>query len=481
VTHVAPRRMRELRAGVVARYATGEFVTSGFAALPGLVLVFYLTDSLAVPALLAGAVVTLAKIWDIVIDPIVGAYSDREFAARGSRRRLMLLGAVVLPVFFVITFAVPTGTAPLLAGAWVFVAFLLAATGFSFFQVPYNVLPAELVSGYDARTRLLSARVVVLTAAILLYGGGGPALRELGVELFGTDFGGYLVMGIGAAAIFVVAILVTSTVERAARGRIAPSPAPASRAFTDIAPPRDSIAVQARRGIAMLRSSKPFRTLLATFFTQALAAGGMLAGTQYVATWVLGDTDAVTILFVALILPAVVAAPLWGVVARRIGKERAYVIATSIFFLAALSLVGLLVVPGLWILVPIGFVGIAYAGIQALPLSMLPDVIAHDARSNGPGRGGSFSGMWTAGETTGLAFGTTILAVILAGSGYLESTAATAVEAQPNSAIFGIVMSFSVVPATLMAVSFVSLFRYPLRKKDIDLPQPTAATVPPAA
>jgi GPH family glycoside/pentoside/hexuronide:cation symporter len=481
VTHVAPRRMRELRAGVVARYATGEFVTSGFAALPGLVLVFYLTDSLAVPALLAGAVVTLAKIWDIVIDPIVGAYSDREFAARGSRRRLMLLGAVVLPVFFVITFAVPTGTAPLLAGAWVFVAFLLAATGFSFFQVPYNVLPAELVSGYDARTRLLSARVVVLTAAILLYGGGGPALRELGVELFGTDFGGYLVMGIGAAAIFVVAILVTSTVERAARGRIAPSPAPASRAFTDIAPPRDSIAVQARRGIAMLRSSKPFRTLLATFFTQALAAGGMLAGTQYVATWVLGDTDAVTILFVALILPAVVAAPLWGVVARRIGKERAYVIATSIFFLAALSLVGLLVVPGLWILVPIGFVGIAYAGIQALPLSMLPDVIAHDARRNGPGRGGSFSGMWTAGETTGLAFGTTILAVILAGSGYLESTAATAVEAQPNSAIFGIVMSFSVVPATLMAVSFVSLFRYPLRKKDIDLPQPTAATVPPAA
>lgn len=476
MTQTAPRRTRELRAGVTARYATGEFVTSGFAALPGLVLVYYLTDSLAVPALLAGAVVTLAKIWDIIIDPIVGAYSDREFAARGSRRRLMLLGAAVLPVFFVVTFAVPSGTAPLLAAGWVFVAFLLAATGFSFFQVPYNVLPAELVSGYDARTRLLSARVVVLTAAILLYGGGGPELRKVGIELFGTDFGGYLFMAVGAAVIFVVAILVTSSVEKAARGEIATPPNPASRVFAEIAPPRDSIAVQARRGITMLRSSKPFRTLLATFFTQALAAGGMLAGTQYIATWVLGDTDAVTLLFVALILPAIVAAPLWGVVARRIGKERAYVIATSIFFVAALSLTGLLVAPGLWIVVPIGFVGIAYAGIQALPLSMLPDVIAHDARTNGPGRGGSFSGMWTAGETTGLAFGTTILAVILAISGYLESTAATAVEAQPNSAIFGIVMSFSVVPATLMAVSFISLLRYPLRKKDIDLAEPDAAT-----
>ena len=109
---------------------------------------------------------------------------------------------------------------------------------------------------------------------------------------------------------------------------------------------------------------------------------------------------------------------------------------------------------------------------------MLPDVIAHDARHNGPGRGGSFSGMWTAGETTGLAFGTTILAVVLAVSGYLESTATTAVEAQPASAVFGIVMAFSVVPATLMALSFIPLLRYPLRKKDIDAP--VAEMAPPA-
>ena len=479
MTHTA-RRPRELRPGILARYATGEFVTSGFAALPGLVLVFYMTDTLAIPALLAGAVVTIAKIWDIIIDPIVGVYSDREFAARGSRRRLMRLGAIVLPVFFVLTFAVPSGTDPLLAAAWVFVAFLLAATGFSFFQVPYNVLPAELVSGYDARTRLLTARVVVLTAAILLYGGGGPALRELGVELFGSDFGGYLFMAVGAAAIFVVAILVTATVEKAVRGRLEAAPAPVTgHAFGEIAPPRDSIGVQANRGLALLKSSTPFRTLLATFFLQALAAGGMLASTQYVATWVLGDTDAVTILFIGLILPAIIAAPLWGVVARRIGKERAYVIATTLFFLAALSHVGLLFVPGYWIVVPIGLVGVAYAGLQALPLSMLPDVIAHDARSNGPGRGGSFSGMWTAGETTGLAFGTTILAVILAVSGYLESTAGTAVDAQPASAVFGIVLSFSVVPATLMALSFIPLLRYPLRKKDVDAP--ALPTLPPPA
>ena len=39
-------------------------------------------------------------------------------------------------------------------------------------------------------------------------------------------------------------------------------------------------------------------------------------------------------------------------------------------------------------------------------------------------------------------------------------------------------MSFSVVPAVLMALSYVPLFRYPLRKKDIDLPSDDA---PPTA
>lgn len=459
--------------GIVARYATGEMVTSGFAALPGLVLVFYLTDTLGVSALLAGAVVTLAKIWDIVIDPIVGAFSDRELAATGFRRRLMRLGAILLPLFFIVTFAVPAGTPPLLAALWVFVAFLLAATGFSLFQVPYNVLAAELAATYDARSRLLSVRVVVLAIAILLYGGGGPALRSLGGD---DEFLGYLVMAVGASVVFAIAILVTSTVERAARGDGRPT-APVTSPVAGIPAPRDSISAQARRGWSMLRASQPFRALLATFFLQALATGMMLAGTQYVASWVLFDVDAVTFLFVALIAPALVAAPLWGVVARRIGKERAYRIAIVLFALAALSLVLLLWYPGLWIYAPVGLAGLAYAGLQALPMSMLPDVIAHDARRNGPGRGGSFSGMWTAGETIGLAFGTTFLAIVLAATGYIESTAAEQVT-QSSTAVLGIVLCFSVIPALLMAVSMICLIRYPLRRVDIDVDGPVPSVVP---
>ena len=131
-------------------------------------------------------------------------------------------------------------------------------------------------------------------------------------------------------------------------------------------------------------AARPFRALLSTFMLQALATGLMLAGAQYVATWVLHSESAVTLLFVALIAPALFAAPAWGVVARRIGKERSFAIASVVFAIAALSILGLLWAPGDWIYLPVGVAGIAYAGMQSLPMSMLPDVISHDERPADP-------------------------------------------------------------------------------------------------
>jgi GPH family glycoside/pentoside/hexuronide:cation symporter len=453
---------RSLGRKTLVTYAIGSVGTGGFATLPGLVLVYYLTDSLGIAAIAAGIIVTAAKVWDVIIDPVIGALSDRSLARTGSRRRFMVLGGVLLPVFFILTFVVPHGLPQMAAGGWVFVAFVLTATAFSLFQVPYIALPAELTDGYEQRTRLLSLRVVVLTLAILLFGAGGPALRSLGGS---NDYLGYLLMAVVAGIVIGIGMLVSA--------RVAPRVAPAAvvepleTSPAALIAERVSLANAYRAGIAVLRRSQPFRALLFTFLLQALATGMMLAGAQYVATWVLQSRDAVTFLFVALIAPAILFAPVWALIARRIGKERAFVFASILFAVAALSMLGLIAAPGAWVYLPVGLAGAAYAGMQSLPMSMLPDVIAHDARRHGGGSAGSFGGVWTAGETTGMALGSTALTVVLAITGYVASTSAHAV-AQPTSALAGIVISFSVIPAVIIAASLVSLARYRLRKADID-------------
>ncbi|MDF2573623.1 MAG: transporter [Agromyces sp.] len=462
---------RPLSRGVVTRYAIGSIGTGGFATLPGLVLVYYLTDTLGVAALLAGLVVTAAKVWDVVIDPWIGERSDRALARTGTRRTWMTIGAAALPVGFLLTFAVPAGLVPVASAVWVFLAFLATATAFSLFQVPYIALPAELTPDYDARTRLLTWRVVVLTVAILLFGAGGPEIRA---AFPGDERLGYLVMALVAGLVIGGGMLVAVTT--AARG-VAAADAPVADASvadawvadasTTTVPPSRRIGAGYAEGIAALRRSAPFRALLTAFVLQGLATGAMLAGAQFVATWVLGNERLVTALFVALIAPAVLCAPAWERVARRFGKERGFVIASVLFAVAAASLVGMLWASGPWVYAPVALAGAAYAGMQSLPMAMLPDVISHDAARHGAGRAGSFGGVWTAGETAGMALGATLLTIVLAVTGYVESTGSAIVE-QPGAATAGITIAFSLLPAALVLLSLLALRRYPLRKGDID-------------
>ncbi len=450
---------RPLSASVIARYAAGSLGTGGFATLPGLVLAIYLTDTLGVAAIWVSVILIVSKIWDVVIDPVIGGLSDRSLALTGSRRRFMALGGILLPVFFVLTFAVPPALGQVASGSWVLVAFVLAATAFSLFQVPYIALPAELTDSYDARTRLLTVRVVVLTFAILLFGAGGPELRRL----FGGETpAGYLGMAIAAGLLLGVGMLIA--VFAAPRGPVGPPP------------PRRPLSSFYAEGISVLRRSRPFRALLATFLLQALATGMMLAGAAYIAKWVLHDAQSgTTYLFLALIAPALICAPLWAVISRRTGKEWAFGAASIIFGLAALSLVLLVWMPGAWLYVPVAIAGGAYAGMQSLPMAMLPDVISHDARTHGDGHAGAFGGVWTAGETTGMALGSVVLTLGLALTGYQEAVAGQAVEQSAN-AVAGIVLGFSIVPAIMVGLSLWTLSRYPLRRGDIETDAAVAAT-----
>lgn len=439
MTEAAPDRIPRR---AVTGYAVGSVGTGGFGTLPGLVLAYYLTDTIAVPALLATVAVLLPKIWDVLIDPAVGALSDREIRARGTRTRLMTLGALTLPIGFIGMFAVPDSLGPTAAAAWVAMCFILATTSFSLFQVPYIALPADLTQSYTERTRLMGWRIAVLALAILLVGAGGPALRDVA----GGGAAGYLLMGVVVAVVIALGMMGTL---RGVRGQRA---APALPVAGDLA---TGTLQGYRDGLDALRRVPAYRTLLVVFVLQAIATGIMLAAAQDVATYTLGEQSAVTFLFVALVGPALVAMPLWTRYGDRHGKQRALTVASAIFTLACMLLMSLAVSPGPWVYLPVCLAGVAYAGMQLFPLAMLPDVIT----AAGRGRGGAMSGLWTAAETGGLALGPGIVLGLLAMTGFRSSTAEFTVT-QPESALLAIVLAFSVIPGLLVWISMLMLHHY---------------------
>ena len=423
-----------LPAGVRRGYALGSVATGTFGTVPGLLLLPYLTDTLGVAALVAGLVVFVPKAWDVVLNPVSGRISDRSTSPRGRRRPFLLVAGVALAVCFAGLFAGPTGP-PWLAGTYVVVLFLACATAYSFFQVPYVAMPAEMTDDYRERTRLMTWRVVVLALAILLSGATAPLV----VDAFDDAATGHRVMGLYVAAIIAVGVL------GAWRGTRSAPELPVETA-------EGTLVDQLR----LVRADPQFRFLLATFVLQAVGIGAMLAGVAYVADDLLRTPAAASVLFAAFVAPALVVTPLWERFAETRGKKAGYELSTVLLVIGAVALLAArqdLV----WLVYPAAaVVGVGYAGAQVFPLAMLPDVAAADAVRSGRNRVGVYTGVWTAGETLGLAVGPGLFAVVLAIGGY---TSATGDVTQSPTTLTAIALGFSIVPAALIALSAVTLRR----------------------
>ncbi|MDF1604902.1 MFS transporter [Nocardioides sp. YIM 152315] len=429
--------------GVRVGYGSGSVATGAFGTVPGLMLLPYLTDSLGIAAVVAGFIVFLPKAWDVVLNPIAGRASDRSVDPRGPRRPWLLRAGVALAGGFALLFAAPE-MATGLEALWVLVLFLACATAYAFFQVPYVAMPAEMTSSYDERTRLMTWRVAILAFTIMLAGASAPAIRD---AVGGRD--GYRVMGLAMAVIILVGVVSAYVGTR--RAPIA-APQPGAGSL------RDQLRIVAR--------ARDFRWLLTCFVVQALATGCMLAGVDYLASDVLGSDGAATLLFVCFVGPALLLTPAWSAIGTRVGKKRGYVASSAILAAGALGAVTAQSAPAAVVYLAVVLVGVGYAGCQVFPMAMLPDAAAVDARRTGSNRAGVYTGVWTAGETLGLALGPGVYALVLAIGGYRSSTDGDAV--QPDSALTAITLGFSLLPAALILLSLVWLRRYSLTSHDVD-------------
>jgi Na+/melibiose symporter-like transporter len=415
-------------------YALGSLSTGAFGTVPGLLLLPYLTDTLGVSASVAGLLVLLPKAWDVVFNPLAGRISDRTTTRIGPRRPYLIGGGIALAICFAGLFAGPDTGSQAIDALYVAGMFLLCATAFAFFQVPYNALPAELTADPVERTRLTAWRIAVLAVAILVSGAGAPAVRD---AIGGTT--GYRVMGIAVGVVIIIgAVGVFVGTARAPRGRVLPSVSTWREVF------------------AAIRDCRPFRWLLGAFVVQAVGIGTLLAGVDYVARVAIGDKGMQPLLFAAFVAPALLVMPVWQRVAGRYGKRVGYLIATFVFTAGVLGLLGAPVFPAAAVVAFAAVVGVGYAGMQVFPLSMLPDVISAEEQRTGQIRAGLFAGVWTAGETLGLALGPALYGLVLAIGGYVSS-AGTDVT-QPAGAVTAVVLGAGLVPA-LFALAGLPLLR----------------------
>lgn len=425
---------------VHAGYALGSLATGAFGTVPGLLLLPYLTDTLGVAAGMAALLVLLPKAWDVLVNPVAGRISDRTRSRWGARRPYLLVAGLALAVLFASIFAAPFGDRSA-AAAYVAFAFLATATAFAFFQVPYVAMPAELTDDYAERTRLMTWRIAVLALAILVSG----ALAPLVVSAGGDGVAGHRWMGLFVAALIALGALGAFLGTRSAPTGTVGETEPTLRAQ-----------------LAVAGANRPFRVLLICFVLQSAGVATILAGVNYFAGQILRDEESgPTLLFVCFVGPALLVMPIWSRIGARVGKRTALVVASLILAVGALALVAAPVLPPVAAYLLVALIGVGYAGQQVFALAMLPDCIAYDTARTGRRQAGVFTGLWTAGETLGLALGPGIYGLVLQLSGYVSSDTGSAA-AQSDTAKLGVLVGFTLIPALLIAPPVLLLRHYTL-------------------
>jgi len=421
-------------------FAAGSVGMGIWVTVPGIFLLYFLTDVLAVPPSTAGIALLLPNVADIVTHPWVGRISDTGLVGTGHRRRLMLAGCVVA-LAFVALFAVPSDLHGTTAAIWVAVTLVAGNLLYSLYQVSYLATPADLGIGYHERTRLMGYRNVVITVSVLLAGVAAPVV--VGDE---PGVGDYTRMALLLGSVMLAAMLVGITgvarLNRAAPGTLADP--------------------EHRGGLLVALRDRQFRALTASYLTVAITMNLVLAAMPYFAEYEMGRSSLTTVLIAAFMAPAVLTTPLWVLVARRFGKHRSLIVAQTAFVAGSLVL-ALGAAAGLHLVIAaVAVLGVSFAAMQLMPLSMVPDVIA-DAGPAGAASAGSYTGVWTAAEATGGALGPYVYSACLAVGGFAASTAGEHAT-QPPGALAAVRYGFTLVPAALMTIAIALQCRYTLDK-----------------
>ncbi len=442
---------------------------------------FFYTDVFGIKATAAGLILLIARFFDALVDPLVGILSDRTNTRWGKYRPWILWTAIPFALFFVLAFTTPDLSERgkiIYAG----ITYTLLMSIYSFNNTPYASLGGVMTSDIKERTSISSVRFVTATiATFVVQGLTLPLVSKFGQ---GNDQKGWLITISVFAAIVVLLLIITFFT---AKERITP-PAGQKNSikedFKDIISNRPwksmfILTLFLFTTLALWGSSMSYyfnyfvdKTSLFNFLQhfglvnvdgdtygalhKVLDAFGLIALPDYSNVFAVGFSlfnmtgQIVTLLGVIF---------LSGWLSNLFGKRNVFILClvltsvfTLLFFVVDSTNVGLIFTINL-------LKSMAYAPTIPLLWAMMGDVADHSEWVNHRrATGFVFAGI-VFGLKAGLGLGGAICGVIVDAFGFVPNTVQTA------SAIVGIKLTSSIIPAATFFIGVIALLFYPISKQ----------------
>ncbi len=377
-----------------------------------------------------GLILLLARIWDVISDPLIGQMSDRIDTRYGRRRPWIVAGTPLVMVAVWFLFVPGPGAGAIHLLFWSIVLY----TGWTMMILPLTAWGAELSSSYDERSRIAAFRETAIILGTLLALGLPVAL--------GIGDGPAVGKSLSLIAWTVILLLPMAVI---ALLRVTPEPRIRYRAHVTL-----------RRGLAVLRNNRPFRQLIAAYLVNGVANG--LPATMfvlYVANVLQAPEQSAVLLFVYF-LAGILAVPVWLKLSYRHGKHRIWCWA-MIWAAAIFACVPALGSGDLWWFVVVCVLtGVSLGADLVLPSSMQADVVDLDTAESGDQRTGLYFALWGMVTKLALALAVGIAFPLLDVAGFSDG------KANDPEALWTLIGLYSLAPVIFKAIAIVLMWRYPI-------------------
>lgn len=423
----------------ITGYGFGEMANNFVFSMGLLFLLNYYTDVAGISAAAAGTLLLIVRIYDAIMDLVVGRIIDRTRTSLrwGRFRPYLLWGALPLLLLNVAVFSVPAGWEEGGKLVYAYVSYALLGTAYAFVNIPYGSLSGVMTQVARERSQLGAIRTLMATITIVFVAFvlGSGLRNEHGVALQTLLTRFTLALALLGTLLYLVCFITTrEVVER------------------DIPRPRW------KDSLLTLISNRPLHLLCLASVLMLVGTTCMGASVMYYARYVLGDTKHfLTIILTTTVFGVLVVVPLVPMLVVRLGKRRTFLLGAAI---AAVAHLVLLLVPtsslsAILATLALGSVGtvLAMAVIWALEC----DTVEYGEWQTGLRLEGMNYSFFSLTRKCGQALGGSMPAFLLAGSGYVPNLAT-----QSTSALIGIQLGVTLLPASAFAIAFLIMLFYPL-------------------
>jgi Na+/melibiose symporter-like transporter len=387
---------------------------------------FY-AEQLGLSMATVGLMLLLARLFDVITDPIIGLLSDYAAFPFGRRKSFMLAGLLLLPFAVGFLFQ-PSGE---VSGLYLLGWTLFTLFGWTLITLPYNAWGAELTTAYHGRSHVTGMREGFVILGTLIAASLPAVLGS------GNDPRAALTLMMWSIWLLLPLTVLLALLK-------VPDP-----------PPRRALPPWTA-GLRLLWHNPPFWRLLIAYVLNGIA--NSLPATLFIlfVTHVLAAPQWVGILLVVYFLAGVVSLPAWLWLSQHIGKHRAW--AVSMLWACAVFIWVPFLEAGdvAWFMVICVLSGLSLGVDLALPAAIQADVVDMDSVLGGGERAGLFFGLWGMATKLALAGAVGIAFPLLSFVGFEASAEG------PKQGLWLLSLLYGGAPVLIKVLAVALVWRFPL-------------------